>query len=157
MNKFFSKRENIINIAIIFLIAIFFIIDRFLKKIAINSLEEKNILGEVLKFTFTPNRYIAFSIPVEGFFLNLFISLITFLIFTYSIFLSYKKRNFELLGFLAIFFGALSNLIDRFKHSFVIDYFDFYHFSVFNLADVSIFFGSFFLLYFYLKGNDKKK
>lgn len=156
MNKFFSKKK-IINIAIIFLIAIFFIADRFLKNLAINLSGEKIILAEILKFTFTPNKYIAFSIPIEGHFLNIFISLFLVLILTYLIFLFYKKRDYEFLAFSAIFFGALSNLIDRFKHSFVIDYFNFCQISVFNLADVLIFLGSAFLLCFYLKGEAKKK
>ncbi|MCK9438971.1 MAG: signal peptidase II [Patescibacteria group bacterium] len=156
MNKFFSKKQNIINIAI-FLIAIFFIADRVLKYLAINSWESKNILGEILKFNFTANKYIAFSLPLSGLILNLFIFFILFLILIYLAFLFYKKRHYEFLGFLAIFCGALSNLIDRLKHSFVVDYLDLYYFTVFNLADVLIFFGSLFLLSFYFKKEAGEK
>lgn len=156
MNKFFSKKQNIINIAI-FLIAIFFIVDQILKYLAINSWESKNILGEILKFNFTANKYIAFSLPVSGLILNLFIILVLFLILIYLAFLFYKKRNYEFLGFLAIFCGALSNLIDRLKYSFVVDYLDLYYFTVFNLADVLIFFGSLFLLGFYFKKEAGEK
>ncbi len=157
MNNFFSKKENIINIAIIFLIAIFFIVDRILKFLAIDFLESKNILGEVLRFSFTANKYIAFSLPFSGLFLNLFIIFVLFLILVYLIFLFYKKRQYEFWGFLAIFCGALSNLIDRLQYSFVVDYLDFYSFTVFNLADVLIFVGAVFLLYFYFKKETKEK
>lgn len=156
MNKFFSKKQNIVNIAI-FLIAIFFIADRVLKYLAINSWGSKNILGEILKFNFTANKYIAFSLPLSGLILNLFIFFILFLILIYLIFLFYKKRHYEFLGFLAIFCGALSNLVDRLKHSFVVDYLDLYYFTVFNLADVLIFFGSLFLLSFYFKKEAGEK
>ena len=41
-----------------------------------------------------------------------------------------------------IIFGAVSNLYDRLKYGFVIDYFDLKYFTIFNIADAMIFFGA---------------
>ena len=37
-----------------------------------------------------------------------------------------------------IIFGAISNMLDRLKYGFVIDYLDLKYFTVFNMADVMI-------------------
>jgi signal peptidase II len=39
---------------------------------------------------------------------------------------------------LFIIFGAISNLVDRLKFGYVIDYIDIKYFTVFNLADIMI-------------------
>lgn len=157
MNNFFLKEKRALYIAITFVTAIFFIVDRFLKNKALDFLGEYNLVGSFLKFNFTANEYIAFSLPVKGVFFNIILLILIFLIFVFCIFLWYKKKYEEFFGFLLIFSGALSNLIDRFKHSFVIDYLDLMYFTVFNLADVLIFCGSVFLLFFYFKQKPENK
>ena len=52
---------NIKNIAIYILFAIFFVFDRVLKYLALNSTGESNILGEYIKFNYSANFNIAFS------------------------------------------------------------------------------------------------
>lgn len=157
MSNFFLKKYQIVNIAIIFLIAIFFISDRLLKRIALNIDDQYKIFGNIFKFSFTGNKYIAFSLPLSGSFLIFFVGIILFLLLLYLIFLVHKKRTKEFFGFLAIFLGALSNFIDRVSYSFVVDYFDLAYFTVFNLADVLIFLGSVFLIYFYFKMENNIK
>ncbi|PKM91212.1 hypothetical protein CVU82_04145 [Candidatus Falkowbacteria bacterium HGW-Falkowbacteria-1] len=155
MINFFKKNKQTYNIAIFLIIAIFFIIDRFLKNLAISSERGFSLLGNILKFNFVPNEYIAFSIPIHGTSLFYFLSLLLVLVLVYFFFLFIKKKWFEFLCFFGIFLGALSNFIDRILYSFVIDYFDLVYFTVFNVADVLIFFSSLFLLVFYLK-EDKR-
>jgi len=157
MNKYFFKKYQIINIAIFSLIAIFFILDRLLKKISLHDQAQREIFKSVFKFSFTANQYIAFSLPIGGLFLIILVGGILLFFLFYLIFLFYKKRYKEFFGFLAVFLGALSNFIDRIVYSFVVDYFDLIYFTVFNLADVLIFLGSIFLIYFYFKDEINKK
>jgi len=66
--------------------------------------------------------------------------------------LKYTSRNQHLLcvSLVLILGGALGNLIDRLVFGYVIDFLDFYwsdyHFPAFNVADVSITFGAFFMV-----------
>lgn len=140
MNNLFSKKY-IKLIAIILLIAIFFILDRYLKFLAITNFQNTSfsLLGNFLSFTFTANYYIAFSLPFSGPYLNILIALIIIFLFSY-LYYSVRKENNNLLtiGFLLILVGAVSNFIDRVTLGYVADYIYLKHFTVFNLADVYI-------------------
>lgn len=140
MNKLFSKKYTKF-IAIILLIAIFFILDRYLKFIAINNFQNSSfkIIGDLLSFTFTANYFIAFSLPFSGPILNILIALIIIFLF-YYLYYSAKQENNKLLtaSFLLILVGAISNFIDRVTFGYVVDYIYLKHFTVFNLADVYI-------------------
>ncbi len=48
------------------------------------------------------------------------------------------SRWFEVLAFSLVITGAVSNLLDRFYHGFVVDYIDVSWFTVFNIADTMI-------------------
>lgn len=137
-----------------FLLAVFlFICDRYLKFIALNSSESTNIIGEWLKFNFAKNYYIAFSIPIGGPILEIFISLIICVLFYVALKLA-KKGDWLILGTLTIIiFGAISNLLDRFIYSFVIDYIDLKYFTIFNIADSMIVVSACLLLLINIKEN----
>jgi signal peptidase II len=132
-------------IAIILMIAIFFMADRYLKYIAINSLagSSHNLLGNFLTFTFIPNSYIAFSLPFSGPLLNIIILLMIISIFAYLInYLRKKPNTLFFIGMLLILLGAISNFSDRIIYGYVIDYIYLKHFTVFNLADAYITIGA---------------
>ena len=140
MNKLISK-INYQNIAITLLIAIFFIIDRYLKNFALTKATEPGVtlINNLFFFDFTPNYYMAFSLPFGGKFLTVLISLIIIIIFTSLIYLIKKnKSKLIIIGIFLIFFGAISNLYDRLVFGYVIDYLYLTNFTVFNLADVLI-------------------
>lgn len=123
--------------AFLILAVFLFIFDRYLKYLALDGVEF-NILGDWLKFDFTPNPYIAFSIPFGGDLLIGLVTVVTVMVL-YVIYILYKKANFShLLAFFIISLGSLSNLIDRFRFSFVVDYIDLRYFTVFNFADAMI-------------------
>ena len=132
-------------IAIIFMIAIFFMADQYLKHLAVNkfSRQSYNLISNFLTFSFTPNYYIAFSLPISGPFLNIVIALMIIGIFSYLIY-SYRqqKNTLFLIGVLLILSGAISNFLDRIISGYVIDYIYLKHFTVFNLADTYIFIGA---------------
>ena len=123
-----------------FLLIIFFLFDRFLKVLAINYFSDSSLglFSNFFKFSFAKNYNIAFSLPLSGWWLNcLIIVIIACLAFYF--WQTYKNRNYyKTLFLLFILLGAVSNLYDRFKFGYVIDYFDLEYFTVFNLADVMI-------------------
>ena len=137
----FKYFENTKKMPLNILIGIFFIaLDRFLKFLAVNGFfnRQPSVFNDFFKLNFAGNYNIAFSLPLAGWWLNIVIILIVFALI-YNL-LYYAKKNdyakFYLLFLIA--FGAISNLFDRFKYGFVIDYFDLKYFTIFNLADVMI-------------------
>ncbi len=144
MNKLLLKNIRF-NIATVLLVAIFFIADRYLKILALQNFSEKshNLIGDFLAFTFTPNYYIAFSLPLSGLFLNiLLIIIITGLMLWLFKVIKKPENNYLIFGLFLILLGALSNLLDRLAYGYVIDYFYLQYFSVFNLADIGISIGA---------------
>lgn len=140
MNKLWLTK-NFFNIVRISFLAIFFLADRYLKELALSK-HSLIILKDWLSFNFVPNYYIAFSLPISGTLLILFICLIIIALFFYLI-KNFKTLNyFEKFGFISILLGALSNLSDRLLYGFVIDYLDLRFFTVFNIADFLISLGS---------------
>ena len=149
MNKQNSKKY-FKNIAIILMIAIFFIADRYLKFLAAGKLagESFALIGNIFTFNFTPNYYIAFSLPIGGLFLNILIGLIIAAILIFLTKSIKDKKNLILLpGFLLILSGAISNFIDRLSYGYVIDYLYLKHFTVFNIADACISLGAIIILF----------
>ncbi len=138
----------LLNIAIALSLAIFFLADRILKAKALNLEAPIELIPNLLLFNLTKNYFISFSLPLSGPILNIFIVLLIILLAVYLIFLIIKEkdRKLEIILLLFIFFGALSNLVDRLSFGFVVDYLEFRYFTVFNLADVMIVIPSFCLI-----------
>ncbi len=153
MNKFFSQKQ-FISIAIIFVIAIFFLIDRYLKFIAFTKYQTSSrpLLGDWISFSFAKNYFISFSLPLP---VNLIIAFsLLALAVIILIIVSLIKKNKRLVSVIAwlmlIFMGAISNLIDRFSFGYVIDYLKIFKFSILNLADIMISLGTILtIIYFY--------
>ncbi|HPT08642.1 MAG TPA: signal peptidase II [bacterium] len=151
INKIFKHK----NIVVILLITMFFVLDRYLKFLAINFKEDFFIIKNVLKFTFFPNEFISFSIPFSGVVLNIVLIILLILVIIFLIWSLRKKRINDFLASLAVFFGATSNFIDRIFFSYAIDYLDLKFFPVFNLADILIVGGCFYLIYLNFKATKR--
>jgi len=134
MSRFIKK------IAAIYLAVIFFIsLDRFLKAVALANQEQQfDLVGKILKFNYQANYYIAFSLPLAGRLLLVVLILIILALISWSVFYWFKREGNSLIPLNLIVFGASSNLFDRFKYGYVIDYLDLKYFTVFNLADAMI-------------------
>jgi signal peptidase II len=144
-----NKKKIIKNIAFVIL-AMFFVGDRILKFLFINHyLGSVKILGDFFSLNLTPNYYIAFSLPLGGIGLSIFISLIVlaFLGYVIHLILAREDNNFEFIPLTFVLFGAISNLADRWRYDYVIDYLDLKYFTVFNLADVMIVGGVAYIIY----------
>jgi signal peptidase II len=136
------KKKYFILICLISLFSVS--LDRLFKLLA-----EKNffyppisLIGDLFSLNFAANKFISFSLPIGG--AGLIIGIILALIWlAYYLVYSFKKgEQKKAAAILLILFGAASNLFDRFKYGYVIDYFDLKYFTVFNLADAMIVFGT---------------
>ncbi len=134
------------NISLLFFLLMFFVFDRYFKSLAIGLEKDIPLVKNVLNFTFFANKNISFSLPFSGFWLLIIISILTLFIIYFSINVFKRKQWPEFFSWLAIALGSISNLIDRFRFSFVVDYFDLIYFSVFNLADVLITVGCLYII-----------
>lgn len=139
------------------IIAIFFVsIDRFLKILALTSFEfsKKELILDIFGFSLAKNYYIAFSLPLSGPILtSAIILLILFIVYFWLTLI--KKAEYTEAGYLTfILFGAISNVIDRLKYGYVVDYFDLKYFTVFNVADMMIVGGVFALLIYSIKNKN---
>lgn len=146
MKIFYSKK--------IFLLSLiglaFFVVDRLLKILAIHN-----------KIFFYKNYNLSFSVKIPA---NLFLYLyiLSFLILFILIWqlVKFSKKNYNLsnyrlqiTGYGLLFLGIASNLIDRLKYGFVVDYFNFYFFYN-NLADIMIFFSVLIIFFYYLRKDN---
>lgn len=115
-----------------------FILDRLFKYLVLNK-EGFSVIKNFLSIGYFPNWGIALSLPVSRFVIYPLVILILFIVF-YFLFISFNKKDYPLIWSTAlIFFGALSNLIDRFRFGHVVDYVNFTGvFPVFNLADLMV-------------------
>ncbi len=140
------------------IVVFFVILDRFFKFLAISDYLDKPIfiLGDVFKFNFTFNYNIAFSLPISGIFLNFLIVLIVLALLYELLFLAKREEWSKVAPLTFVIFGAISNMFDRFKYGFVIDYLDLKYFTVFNIADIMIVGGvlSLVLTFYKNRGNN---
>lgn len=127
------------KIAIYYIIAIFFItLDRFLKTLALTLPDKLEFLNGWINFNFVKNFNIAFSLPITGVGLNIFVFILIVFLIYFLIFLCGQKYYFRMFLVLNVILGAASNLYDRLKFGFVVDYIDLKYFAVFNVADTMI-------------------
>ncbi|HAM88275.1 MAG: Lipoprotein signal peptidase [Candidatus Falkowbacteria bacterium GW2011_GWC2_38_22] len=137
------------KMAFYIVLAIFFVsLDRFFKIFALNYLSDNKIslFGDIFGLSLAKNYNIAFSLPVSGSMLTAFITVIILILGVYWLYLLKKAEINKTICLTFCLFGAISNIIDRFKYGYVVDYFDLKYFTVFNLADTMIVCGVFCLL-----------
>lgn len=147
------------KMAIYLILAIFFVIlDRFFKIYAIDFLSDDGIrlFYDIFTLKLAKNYYIAFSIPFSGSIL-LFCNTIIILFLIYYWLKLVKNDNIKIAGLLTfLIFGAISNMVDRLKYSYVVDYFDLKYFTVFNLADVMIVISTIYICFILIKTKERK-
>lgn len=153
-------KNNKIAISIVVAILLL-IIDRFFKSLALAGVFSNPIflLENIFSLNFTKNYYIAFSLPIAGgMILTGLISVIILGLIGYLLFLCKKRAPaLKIFFLLLIILGAASNLTDRIKLGFVVDYWDLKYFTVFNLADTMITIGVIGLILFYFNKKSLPK
>ena len=152
-------------------IAVIVVIDQFAKHLVSVSLAPANssaggnipVIPRFFEISYVRNTGAAFSLlQGQQMFLSVFVIIIVSLMLIY-IFTQRKKAGTMLLaGVSLVAAGGLGNLIDRLRLGYVVDFFDFQVFPVFNIADISVCAGcGLALLYFalseYRQGRGRKK
>ena len=151
MVKYLSK-SFIINFLLILII---FFLDRF-SKIYVINFYEKNYGSDLynskfLNISLIWNEGIAFGLFSlnQGKFYNFLTIIITILII-FILYLAFKSKGIKKYSLLLIFGGAIGNLYDRILHNAVPDFIDLhiggFHWFVFNVADIFITIGVFFMI-----------
>jgi signal peptidase II len=140
---------NTKKMAFLYILAIFFIsLDRLAKTYFINTENNIKIIGDFLSLDYAENLYIAFSIPVSPLFIR-YLSLALVLIIIFYFIKSVKKSQVMLsISLFVLILGSFSNIYDRFRFGFVIDYINLKYFTIFNIADSMIFLSIIFLSYY---------
>ncbi|MDD5131334.1 MAG: signal peptidase II [bacterium] len=96
------------------------------------------VIHKIFHFTYVQNSGGAFGILRGKTNLFIIISIIVILFIIYFMFKEEKKDYFVKTVFSFILGGAISNLIDRMRLGYVVDFIDFQVWPVFNIADSAI-------------------
>jgi signal peptidase II len=156
------KKNFLINSLIIFII---FLIDR-ISKIYVIYLNNKFNGSEIFSSKFLNvyliwNKGIAFGLfSADNNFYN-FLTILIFIIILIIAYMIFKSERVKKYALIMILGGALGNLYDRIYYKAVPDFIDFHigelHWFIFNLADVFITSGVFFMILIEFIGNNKKE
>ena len=156
-------KNFIINLSLIVLI---FLFDR-ISKIYVIYLDKKFLGSEIfssefLNITLIWNEGIAFGLfSFDEKYLYNILTLFIFIIVLIIFFMLIKSKGFKKYALLMILGGALGNVYDRIFFKAVPDFIDFhinnFHWFIFNVADIFITLGVFFMILYELKETKKVK
>tara|TARA_Y100000287_G_C14160399_1_gene324410 strand:+ start:171 stop:665 length:495 start_codon:yes stop_codon:yes gene_type:complete len=157
------KKNYYFDILILFLI---FILDRF-SKIYVIYLSEKNNYSQIFSSKFLDihliwNEGIAFGLLSfsETYFYNLISTIIAIIIFILFLMII-RSKGLKKLLLISILGGAIGNFYDRMVYKAVPDFIDFhindFHWFIFNIADIFISIGVFFMILFEIIDNNLEK
>ena len=156
-------KSFLIKLSLIFII---FVTDR-ISKIYVIYLDNKLLGSEIFSSKFLNinliwNEGIAFGFFSfdDKIFYNI-LTIIIIIIILIIFFMIIKSDGFRKYSLLMILGGALGNVFDRLYYQAVPDFIDFHignlHWFIFNIADIFITIGVFFMILFELIGNNEKK
>lgn len=164
MKKFFAAVELIYAVAYINRDKIFFLVvvavDQLTKAIVMRSMvpgQSIPIVRDVFHLTYVLNPGAAFGILSNQRMFLLVTGAALILATAYFYPLLKKSDAWLRLGATAILSGAVANLIDRVQTGFVVDFFDFRIWPVFNVADIAIVTGMGLMIYAILFRLDSGK
>jgi len=157
------KKNYYFDILILFLI---FIFDRF-SKIYVIYLSEKNNYSQIFSSKFLDihliwNEGIAFGLlsSSETYFYNLISTIIAIIIFILFLMII-RSKGLKKLLLIFILGGAIGNFYDRLVYKSVPDFIDFhindFHWFIFNIADIFISIGVFFMILYEIIDNNSEK
>ena len=157
------KKNYYFDILILLLI---FILDRF-SKIYVIYLSEKNNYSQIFSSKFLDihliwNEGIAFGLLSfsETYFYNLISTIIAIIIFILFMMII-RSKGLKKLLFISILGGAIGNFYDRMVYKAVPDFIDFhindFHWFIFNIADIFISIGVFFMILYEIIDNNSEK
>ena len=156
-------KKHLVDFSIIIFI---FLIDRVSKLLIINSPETYEQYGisvtSFLNFNLIWNEGIAFGLLSfsETYFYNLISTIIAIIIFILFMMII-RSKGLKKLLFISILGGAIGNFYDRMVYKAVPDFIDFhindFHWFIFNIADIFISIGVFFMILYEIIDNNSEK
>lgn len=137
-----------------------FLLDQFSKFLVISFLELGDsfaLIPGFFRITYTENPGAAFGILAYR--TNFFLIITLILLFIIVVLLIKVDKKYYLLkvGLALQLGGALGNFVDRIRTGYVVDFFDFAFWPIFNVADVAIVAGVVILILFVIKEPDEEK
>ena len=158
------KKLNKNFITSLLFVCFIFLIDR-LSKIYVIYLDKKYFGSEIflskfLNISLIWNEGIAFGLlSFEEIYFYNFLTVLIFIIIIALIYMTIKSEGFKKYSYIMVLGGALGNIFDRILHRAVPDFIDFhvgsFHWFIFNVADIFITLGVFFMVIVEL--TDKKQ
>jgi lipoprotein signal peptidase len=134
------------------------IIDQITKYIVYLFLQPQGVIpviNKVFYLSYLENRGAALGILQNTVGLLIGLTLVIILCGSYYIYKNPKMNNVTKYSIAMIIGGAAGNLIDRIRLGYVIEFFDFFIWPVFNVADMSVVAGSIVLVYIMLFDKNK--
>lgn len=144
--------------AFVFVIA--YLSDLYSKSIARSALEEKpiEIIGGLLQFRITENTGVAFGMMSNNqpaLFAMSAVSIIVLIFVVFGIKIAFGDFPYVAVSF--VMAGALANFVERAARGFVTDFIEFSFWPSFNLADVFIVAGVFYIFFWYIRASIEKE
>ena len=147
----FYNREKVLFLGVVS-------VDQITKALVMRTFvpgESIPILQDIFHLTYVLNPGAAFGILSNQRIFLLVTGIALILVTVYFYPLLKKSDGFLRFGATAILSGAVANLIDRVQTGYVVDFFDFRIWPVFNIADIAIVLGMGFMIYAILFRLDK--
>ncbi len=121
------------------------LVDRITKILVENFLGDKvlSIIKNIFYFTYVKNDGAAFSILESQRLLLVILSILALFFIIYYV----TKKDKNGIGYFFLLGGIIGNLIDRIFLGYVIDFIGIYNFPIFNIADIFIVLGAFFVIF----------
>ena len=144
---------------ITFVVTIFlYFLDRLTKYWSLSKLDETiEVIPGLLELTFVPNTNFLFywQFPKIAIFSSITVVLLLFLYLLLKEYINNHHGHVSIM--IIIIMAAFSNLLDRIKYGYVIDFISVPFWSVFNLADVYILCGALVLSFFLFRSDENLK
>lgn len=127
------------------LVAILVLIDQVTKNLAISNLKDQDpiiIIKDVFQLYYLENSGAAFGILQNKEWFLITVPLLILCAIFYIVYKLPKEKKYIPIYYICLFIsaGAIGNLIDRVRYSYVVDffYFELINFPVFNVADIYV-------------------
>ena len=157
------RKNFVINLSLVLMI---FFLDR-VSKIYVIYLDKKFLGSEIFSSKFLNiflvwNEGIAFGMLSfnESYLYNI-LTIVILLVIVALMFMTINTGGFKKYSMLMILGGAFGNVFDRIFYNAVPDFIDFhvgnFHWFIFNIADIFISLGIFFMIFFEIIGNSEDK
>ncbi len=143
-------------IKFLFFVLIIIFLDQYSKFLIIAKMKPFTsvpIIENIFHITYVQNKGAAFGFLQNKILFFIFVTIIVTVVILFLLWKTRNKDNFSLFHFSIILQlgGAIGNLVDRVRLGYVVDFFDFRIWPVFNIADISIVIGVIILSWYVIK------